>query len=116
MELRREVVGTPGRKGTLGMQEALLDALGKVPTAAQAALLHLGEFWNLLCSVLSPAPCPTPSCFQPLVMRLHRPRMPSWRSSPVLTHFWPCQPHSTSGSQSACCPALTRPLSIPIDL
>ncbi|KAL4452636.1 hypothetical protein ABPG75_008298 [Micractinium tetrahymenae] len=43
MELRKEVVGTPGRKGTVGMQESLLDAASKVPAAAQALLLHMSS-------------------------------------------------------------------------
>ena len=41
-ELKKEVVGTTGRKGTTGMAHNVLDAARKVPAAAAALLLHMG--------------------------------------------------------------------------
>ncbi len=43
LELRKEVLGTPGKRGRPGLKDALLDALNKVPAAAAAALTHMGE-------------------------------------------------------------------------
>ncbi|PSC74217.1 ubiquitin specific peptidase 24 isoform A [Micractinium conductrix] len=42
-ELKKEVVGTTGRKGTTGMAHNVLDAARKVPAAAAALLLHMAD-------------------------------------------------------------------------
>lgn len=49
MELRKEVLGTLGKRGRPGLKDQLLDALNKVPAAASAALMHLGELRGLVC-------------------------------------------------------------------
>jgi hypothetical protein len=43
LELRKEVLGTSGKRGRPGLKEPLLDALNKVPAAAAAALMHLAS-------------------------------------------------------------------------
>lgn len=53
MELRKEVLGTLGKRGRPGLKDQLLDALNKVPAAASAALMHLGEL--VWCAGLPPA-------------------------------------------------------------
>lgn len=53
-ELRKEVLGSGGKRGRAGLRDHLQDALNKVPAAAAAALTYLGGWLSCywMCSRL----------------------------------------------------------------
>ena len=62
VELRKEVLGTAGKRGRPGLKEPVYDALNKVPAAASAALVYLGGRLLWLVGVAMQSPHAAPAC------------------------------------------------------